>query len=114
MALPNIPDKFQYLPETSLQGTFITAGFKSQLIYCGAYAIINCSLACDKNTTLYVYQSPSDNDLEETLLYKTSITANNYFFKRFQILECTLQVYQKGDVFYNVNLSIEDQLTLTM
>ena len=35
-------------------------------------------------------------------------------FKKVLILECTLQAYQKGDVFYNVNLSIEDQLTLTI
>ncbi len=106
MALPNIPDKFQYLPETSLQGPFIAAGFKSQLIYCGAYAIINCSLACDQNTILYVYQSPSDNDLEETLLYKTSITANNYFFKRFQIKGAyfSIELENPGSVTGKVNL----------
>jgi hypothetical protein len=85
MAFPAIPDNFQYLPTTSLQGNFGTVGFKSGLEYCGAYAIINVSLACDVNTQIKIFQAPSNSDAEETLLYQTNITANNYFFKRFQI-----------------------------
>jgi|TARA_R100001594_G_scaffold5144_1_gene16499 hypothetical protein len=85
MAFPAIPDNFQYLPSTSTQGTFFTTGFKSGLEYCGSYAIINVSFACDKNARLKIFQSPSQSDDEETLLYETNITAENYFFKRFQI-----------------------------
>lgn len=85
MAFPAIPDNFQYLPETSLQGDFDTTGFKSNLVYCGSYAIINVSFACNVNANFKVFQAPSDSDTEETLLYQTNITANNYFFKRFQI-----------------------------
>lgn len=85
MAFPAIPDNFQYLPSTSLQGDFETTGFKSDLEYCGAYAIINVSLACDVNTQIKIFQAPSASDEEETLLYQTNITGNNYFFKRFQI-----------------------------
>jgi hypothetical protein len=84
-AFPAIPDNFQYLPTTSLQGDFLTTGFKSSLEYCGSYAIINCSFACNVNGRLKIFQSPSQDDTEETLLYETNITANNYFFKRFQI-----------------------------
>lgn len=85
MVFPAIANKYVYIPATSLQGDFATAGFKSGLEYCGAYAIINLSLACDVNCRLRIYQSPSQSDAEETLLYDTTITARNYFFKRFQI-----------------------------
>ena len=73
-------------------------------------------------TQHYRISSKSRFTLNATCLVKFNLSANGIIctqrkkklFKRFQIHECTLQVYQKGDVFYNVNLSIEDQLTLTI
>ena len=44
MVFPARANKYVYIPATSLQGEFATAGFKSGLEYCGAYAIINLSL----------------------------------------------------------------------
>ena len=85
MPFANTPESYVYSPSTSLNGDFETFGFKSELEYCGSYSIINVSLASTVNSRITIRQSPSQAEEDETLLYRTSITANNYFFKRFQI-----------------------------
>jgi hypothetical protein len=84
-----------FSPSTCLAGDFTTAGFKSELVYCGAYSIICVSLASNVDTKITINQSPSSSDTEETLLYETNITANNYFFKRFQI----------AGAYYSINVA---------
>ena len=85
MVLGFNPSAFQFEPTTSLTGDFPTTGFESGLLYCQAYSIINVSIVCSVNCKLIVRQSPTQADEDRTLLYETNITADNYFFKRFQV-----------------------------
>ena len=79
-------EAYTFLVGGSSFGSLPVIGFKSGLLSVGTYSLINVSFqSIDTNTTLKIYQAPTQTEAEENLLFQISIPLNKYFYKRFQI-----------------------------
>ena len=79
-------EPYTFLVGGSSFGSLPIVGFKSGLMSVGTYSLINVSFqSIDTNTTLKIYQAPTQTEAEENLLFQISIPLNKYFYKRFQI-----------------------------
>ena len=79
-------EAYTFLVGGSSFGSLPVVGFKSGLLSVGTYSLINVSFqSIDTNTTLKIYQAPTQTESEENLLFQISIPLNKYFYKRFQI-----------------------------
>jgi len=106
MALSLDPRPYGYNPQASFTGTFPTVGYESELTWVGNSSVIDVTSKATVATTINIYQSPTQSDNDRKTIFTKTLSADEYFYKRFAL---------KG-LFYAVEVlntnSVEGKLSL--
>ncbi len=106
MALSLDPRPYGYNPQASFTGDFPAVGYESELTWVGNSSVIDITCKATVATTINVYQSPTQSDNDRQTIFSKTLSADEYFYKRFAL---------KG-LFYAVEVlntnSVEGKLSL--
>ena len=92
MPIQTNTESFIYLPEATVIGDFIAAGFKSGFMTTGAYSTICVNVKSNVQTTLEIYTSIDSEGTNPDLFFSKILTIDKSFIKKFQIQADNFQI----------------------